>query len=50
MLSLKNIQPLTEFKSKTAVILGQLKEQRSPIVLTVNGKAECVVLDAEFIF
>lgn len=47
MINLKSIHPLTDFKRNTSKHLKKLKESRSPLVLTVNGKAELVVLDAE---
>ncbi len=46
MIKLKNIQSLTSFKRNTAGSVEQIKKTKSPIVLTVNGKAELVVLDA----
>jgi prevent-host-death family protein len=47
MINLKSIHPLTDFKRNTSKHLKELKESRNPLVLTVNGKAEVVVLDAE---
>lgn len=47
MINLKSIHPLTDFKRNTSKHLKELKESKSPLVLTVNGKAEVVVLDAE---
>ncbi|MCA9062658.1 MAG: type II toxin-antitoxin system Phd/YefM family antitoxin [Planctomycetaceae bacterium] len=47
MLNLENgIDSLTNFKRQTAEYLRQLHESGSPMVLTVNGKAEVVVQDA----
>lgn len=47
MLNLENgIDSLTNFKRQTPEYLRQLHESGSPIVLTVNGKAEIVVQDA----
>jgi prevent-host-death family protein len=43
----KDIQSLTTFRRKSGQFLKQLKKTRRPIVLTVNGKAEAVVQDAE---
>ncbi len=40
------IDTLTNFKRQTADYLRQLHESGSPMVLTVNGKAEIVVQDA----
>ena len=42
----RDIHPLTDFKRHTPEFLRQLKESGSPLVLTVNGKAEIVVQDA----
>lgn len=47
MINLKNIQSLTSFKRNTTESVEQLKQSKSPLVLTVNGKAELVVIDAE---
>ena len=47
MIDLKDIHPLTAFKRNTTEYLERLKKSRNPLVLTVNGKAEMVVLDAE---
>jgi prevent-host-death family protein len=43
----KDIHSLTDFKRHTPEFVKQLKERRQPLVLTVNGKAELVVQDAE---
>ena len=43
----KDIRPLTEFKRHTARFLSRLKETGRPAVLTVNGKPELVVMDAQ---
>ncbi|HEX3654379.1 MAG TPA: type II toxin-antitoxin system Phd/YefM family antitoxin [Pirellulales bacterium] len=46
MLNLTNgIDSLTNFKRQTAEYLVRLHETGEPVVLTVNGKAEVVVLD-----
>jgi prevent-host-death family protein len=47
MINLKNIQSLTSFKRNTTESVEQLKQTKSPLVLTVNGKAELVVIGAE---
>ena len=41
-----DIDSLTNFKRQTATYLQQLRETGTPVVLTVNGKAEVVVQDA----
>src|SRR5260370_33469294 len=43
----QDIHPLTGFKRKTSSFMNRMKETRRPVVLTVNGKAELVVQDAE---
>jgi prevent-host-death family protein len=42
----RDILSLTDFKRKTNEILLQMQQTGSPVVLTVNGKAEIVVQDA----
>jgi PHD/YefM family antitoxin component YafN of YafNO toxin-antitoxin module len=43
----RDINSLSNFKRKTPEFVVQLKETRSPLVLTVNGVAELVVQSAE---
>jgi prevent-host-death family protein len=43
----RDIQSLSTFKRDTTKLVRQLKKTRQPVVLTVNGKAELVVQDAE---
>jgi prevent-host-death family protein len=43
----KDIESLTNFKGNTREYLERIKESGHPLVLTVNGKAEVVVQDAE---
>lgn len=48
MLNLKtDIQSLTDFKRSTLKFIKQMKKTGNPVVLTVNGKAELVVQDAQ---
>ena len=47
MINIKSIQSLTDFKRNTNQHLKELRKSRRPLVLTVNGKAELVVLDAD---
>lgn len=42
-----DIQSLSTFKRDTAKLMRQMKKTKAPVVLTVNGKAEFVVQDAE---
>jgi PHD/YefM family antitoxin component YafN of YafNO toxin-antitoxin module len=43
----RDINSLSNFKRKTPEFVVQLKETRSPLVLTVNGVAELVVQSVE---
>ena len=47
MIKVQDIQSLTDFKRNTARYLKRIKRSKSPVVLTVNGKAELVVQDAK---
>jgi prevent-host-death family protein len=43
----KDIQSLTTFRRKSGAFMKRLKKTKRPVVLTINGKAEAVVQDAE---
>ncbi len=43
----RDIHSLTDFKRRTNDFVKQMKETKAPVVLTVNGKAELVVQDAQ---
>lgn len=43
----KDIQSLTNFRRQSGKFLRAMKKSKRPVVLTVNGKAEAVVQDAE---
>ena len=43
----QDIHPLTDFKRNTADFVKRMKRTKRPVVLTVNGKAELVVQDAQ---
>lgn len=47
MITLTNIHSVSDFQRNPKGVLGKLKESKSPIILTVNGKAALVVQDAE---
>jgi prevent-host-death family protein len=47
MIELTNIYSLTDFKRNAKEFVERIKATHSPIVLTVNGKAEVVVQDAK---
>jgi prevent-host-death family protein len=43
----RDIHSLSTFKRDTAKLVRQMKKTKAPVVLTVNGKAELVVQDAD---
>src|ERR1700689_616827 len=43
----RDIQSLTTFRRRSGDFMKQLKSSKRPVVLTVRGKAEAVVQDAE---
>jgi prevent-host-death family protein len=43
----RDMESLSEFRGTTSQFIRQLKASGQPIVLTVNGKAELVVQDAQ---
>ena len=48
MLDIANdIRSLSDFKRNTSELLDRLRKTGNPLVLTINGKAEVVVQDAE---
>lgn len=46
-INLENIQTLTDFKRNAKDYVERIKATKSPLVLTVNGKAEVVVQEAQ---
>ena len=46
MIDLREVRSVTEFQRNLKDYLGRLKEKKTPLVLTVNGRAELVVQDA----
>ncbi|MBD6620003.1 type II toxin-antitoxin system Phd/YefM family antitoxin [Komarekiella sp. 'clone 1'] len=46
-INLENIQTLTDFKRNAKDYVERIKLTKSPLVLTVNGKAEVVVQEAQ---
>ncbi|MBD2413416.1 prevent-host-death family protein [Nostoc calcicola FACHB-389] len=44
---IRDIHSLSNFKRNTSEFIQQMKETGQPVVLTLNGKAELVVQDAE---
>ena len=47
MIDLRQVRSVTEFQRNLKDYLGRLKEKKIPLVLTVNGRAELIVQDAE---
>jgi prevent-host-death family protein len=47
MIDLREIRSVTEFQRNIKDYIERLKKKKTPLVLTVNGKAELVVQDAE---
>jgi PHD/YefM family antitoxin component YafN of YafNO toxin-antitoxin module len=47
MIDLREVRSVTEFQRNIHDYVGQLKAKKTPLVLTVNGRAELVVQDAE---
>ena len=43
----EDIQPMTNFRRNPVEFIRHLKKTGRPIILTVNGKAEAIVQDAE---
>ena len=43
----KDIQAMTTFRRNPGKFMKHLKKSQKPLVLTINGKAEAVVQDAE---
>jgi len=47
MLETREIHPLTDFLRNHKAHMSRLKKTRKPEVLTVNGRAEIVMIDAD---
>jgi prevent-host-death family protein len=47
MIDLREVRSVTEFQRNLKDYVGRLKEKKTPMVLTVNGRAEVVVQNAE---
>lgn len=43
----EDIRSVTDLKRHTREILQQIRQTRRPVVLTVNGKADAVLMDAK---
>lgn len=46
MINLENIHSLTDFKRNASNYIEQIRETKTPLVLTVNGEAAVIVQDA----
>ncbi len=46
MIDLREVRSVTEFQRNVKHYVSRLKRKRTPLVLTVNGRAELVVQDA----
>jgi prevent-host-death family protein len=47
MIDLREVQSVTEFQRNLKGYVARLKQKKTPLVLTVNGRAELIVQDAE---
>jgi len=47
MIDLREVRSVTEFQRNIKDYVGRLKQNKTPLVRTVNGRAELVVQDAE---
>lgn len=47
MIDLREVRSVTEFQRNIKDYIRRLKENKTPLVLTVNGRAELIVQDAE---
>ncbi len=43
----EDIRSITDLKRKTNSVLEQINKTKRPVVLTVNGKAKAVLMDAK---
>jgi len=43
----EDIRSITDLKRKTSSVLEQIHKTKRPVVLTVNGKAKAVLMDAK---
>jgi prevent-host-death family protein len=46
-LTMRDVHPMSDFKRRTPEFLRKLRKQKRPLLLTLNGRAEVVVLDAD---
>ena len=43
----EDIRSITELERNTNSVLDQIHKRKRPVILTVNGKAEAVIVDAK---
>ena len=43
----EDIRSITELKRNTNTVLDQIHKTKRPVILTVNGKAQAVLIDAK---
>jgi prevent-host-death family protein len=43
----EDIRPITDLKKHTREVLDQVRKTGRPVILTVNGRADAVLLDVE---
>jgi prevent-host-death family protein len=43
----EDIRSITDLKRNTSSVLAQIHKTKRPVILTVNGKAEAVLIDAK---
>lgn len=43
----QDIRPITDLKRHTTEVLEEMRHNQRPVVLTINGKAEAVIMDVE---
>jgi prevent-host-death family protein len=46
-MKLQNIAPITELKRDAAALIERAADERTPIVITQNGRATAVLVDVE---
>ena len=46
-MKLDQITPITDFKRDAASLIQQIRKQRSPLVITQNGRATAVLQDVQ---
>lgn len=47
MSNVTDVHSLTEFQRNARALIGKVKKSKNPLLLTVNGRPEVVVQDAE---